>query len=386
MRDFVSRRVAAVPPSGIRRFFDIVATMDDVISLGIGEPDFITPPPILQAGLRSIEAGETHYTSNSGTIELRSTVAEHLKRRYGVEYDARSEVLITVGVSEALYLALTAVLDSGDEVIVPTPCFVAYQPEVVFAGGTPVPLPTRVEDSFQVRAESVEALITPRTKALLIGYPNNPTGAVMTRQNLQALAQVAERHDLLVISDEIYDRLVYGDHQHVCFASLPGMLARTITLGGFSKDYAMTGWRIGYAAAPAAILAELRKVHQYTIMSAPTMAQAAARAAIEQGEEHVQAMVAEYDRRRRLIVAGLNELGLPTFEPLGAFYAFPSITASGLSDEAFAETLLQEERVAVIPGNAFGADGGFVRCSYATAYEKIETALERLRRFMQRHG
>jgi aminotransferase len=386
MRDFVSRRVAAVPPSGIRRFFDIVATMDDVISLGIGEPDFITPPPILQAGLRSIEAGETHYTSNSGTIELRTAVAEHLKRRYGVEYDARSEVLITVGVSEALYLALTAVLDPGDEVIVPTPCFVAYQPEVVFAGGTPVPLPTRVEDSFQVRAESVEHLITTRTKALLIGYPNNPTGAVMTRENLQALAQVAERHDLLVISDEIYDRLVYGDHRHICFASLPGMLARTITLGGFSKDYAMTGWRIGYAAAPAAVLAELRKVHQYTIMSAPTMAQAAAHAAIEEGEEHVQAMVAEYDRRRRLIVAGLNELGLPTFEPLGAFYAFPSITASGLSDEAFAETLLQEERVAVIPGNAFGADGGFVRCSYATAYEKIETALERLRRFMQRHG
>jgi aminotransferase len=386
MRDFVSRRVAAVPPSGIRRFFDIAATMDDVISLGIGEPDFVTPAPILQAGLHSIEAGETHYTSNSGTIELRSAIAEQLKQLYGVEYDARAEILISVGVSEALYLALTAVLDPGDEVIVPTPCFVAYQPEVVFAGGVPVPLETQVEDAFQVRAEAVERLITPRTKALLIGYPNNPTGAVMTRDNLLALSRVSEKHDLLVISDEIYDRLVYGDHRHVCFASLPGMFGRTITLGGFSKDYAMTGWRIGYAAAPAAILAELRKVHQYTIMSAPTMAQAAALAALEQGEEHLLAMVAEYDRRRRLIVDGLNELGLPTFEPLGAFYAFPSITASGLSDEAFAETLLQEERVAVIPGNAFGADGGFVRCSYATAYEKIETALERLRRFMERHG
>lgn len=386
MRDFVSRRVAAVPPSGIRRFFDIVATMDDVISLGIGEPDFVTPPPILQAGLRSIERGETHYTSNSGTIELRTAVAEHLRRRYGVDYDARSEVLITVGVSEALYLALTAVLDPGDEVIVPTPCFVAYQPEVTFAGGTPVPLTTRVEDAFQVRAEAFEKLITPRTKVLLIGYPNNPTGAVMSRAHLEALAQVAERHDLLVISDEIYDRLVYGEHQHVCFASLPGMLPRTITLGGFSKDYAMTGWRIGYAAAPAPVLAELRKVHQYTIMSAPTMAQAAALRALQDGEEHVQAMVAEYDRRRRLIVGGLNELGLPTFEPLGAFYAFPSIAASGLSDEDFAERLLQEERVAVIPGNAFGADGAFVRCSYATAYEKIEEALERIRRFMQRHG
>jgi len=386
MRDFVSRRVAAVPPSGIRRFFDIAATMDDVISLGIGEPDFVTPEPILRAGVESIERGETHYTSNSGTIELRTAIAEHLQRLYGIAYDARSEILVTVGVSEALYLALTAVLDPGDEVVVPTPCFVAYQPEVVFAGGTPVPLPTRVEDAFQVRAEALEARITPRTKALLIGYPNNPTGAVMSRENLMALAQVAERHDLLVISDEIYDRLVYGGHRHVCFATLPGMQPRTITLGGFSKDYAMTGWRIGYAAAPAPVLAELRKVHQYTIMSAPTMAQAAALRALQDGEEHLRAMVAEYDRRRRLIVDGLNRLGLPTFEPLGAFYAFPSIAASGLTDEVFAERLLQEERVAVIPGNAFGADGGFVRCSYATAYEKIEEALERMRRFMERHG
>ncbi|HSR48606.1 MAG TPA: aminotransferase class I/II-fold pyridoxal phosphate-dependent enzyme [Anaerolineales bacterium] len=386
MRDFVARRVAAVPPSGIRRFFDIAATMDDVISLGIGEPDFVTPAPILEAGIASLRQGDTHYTSNSGTIELRQAVAEHLQARYGVAYDARSEVLITVGVSEALYLALTAVLDPGDEVIVPTPCFVAYQPEVIFAGGVPVPLATQVEDAFQVRAEAVEALITPRTKGLLIGYPNNPTGAVMSRQNLQALAQVAERHDLLVISDEIYDRLVYGGHQHVCFASLPGMQPRTITLGGFSKDYAMTGWRIGYAAAPAPVLAELRKVHQYTIMSAPTTAQAAARHALLEGEEHVAAMVAEYDRRRRLIVGGLNELGLPTFEPLGAFYAFPSIAASGLDDETFAERLLQEERVAVVPGNAFGADGAFVRCSYATSYDKLEEALERMRRFMQRHG
>jgi aminotransferase len=386
MRDFVARRVAAVPPSGIRRFFDIAATMDDVISLGIGEPDFVTPAPILQAGIRSMERGETHYTSNSGTIELRQDLAEHLQRLYGVAYDALSEVLITVGVSEALYLALTAALDPGDEVIVPTPCFVAYQPGVVFAGGTPVPLETSVEDRFQVSAQALEQLITPKTKALLIGYPNNPTGAVMTRERLQALAGIAEAHDLLVISDEIYDRLVYGGHQHVCFASLPNMRSRTITLGGFSKDYAMTGWRIGYAAAPAELLAAMRKVHQYTIMSAPTMAQAAAREALTNGEEHLQAMVAEYDRRRRLIVSGLNELGLPTFEPLGAFYAFPSIRASGLSDEVFAEQLLQEERVAVVPGNAFGADGGFVRCSYATAYEKIEEALERIHRFMQRHG
>ncbi len=386
MRDFVARRIAAVPPSGIRRFFDIAASMQDVISLGIGEPDFTTPEPILRAGVRSLEQGETHYTSNSGILELRQAIAAHLLRLYGVTYEPRSEVLVTVGVSEALHLALAAVLDPGDEVIVPTPCFVAYQPEVVFAGGTPVPLPTRLEDSFQVEAEAVLERLTPRTKALLIGYPNNPTGAVMSRPRLQALAELAAKHDLLVISDEIYDRLVYGGHQHVCFASLPGMRERTVTLGGFSKAYAMTGWRIGYVAAPAALLAEMRKIHQYTIMSAPTTAQVAAIVALAHGEEYVLAMTAEYDRRRRLIVSGLNELGLPTFEPLGAFYAYPSVAATGMDDEAFAESLLQEERVAVIPGNAFGGDGHYVRCSYATPYEQIEAALERLRRFMRRHG
>jgi aminotransferase len=386
MRDFVAHRIAAVPPSGIRRFFDIAATMDDVISLGIGEPDFVTPKEILDAGIRSLEKGETHYTSNSGILELRQAIAENLERLYGVSYEPRSEVLVTVGVSEALYLALTAALDPGDEVIVPTPCFVAYQPEVIFAGGVPIPLRTALEDEFQARAPAVEALLTPRTKALLLGYPNNPTGAVMSRPNLLALADLAERHDLLVISDEIYDRLVYADHQHVCFASLPRMRERTITLGGFSKDYAMTGWRIGYAAAPAPLLAEMRKIHQYTIMSSPTTAQVAAVQAIQTGEEHVRSMVAEYDRRRRLIVAGLNELGLPTFEPRGAFYAFPAISATGMDDETFAERLLQEERVAVVPGSAFGADGNHVRCSYATAYERIEEALERIRRFMGRHG
>lgn len=386
MRDFVAKRVAAVPPSGIRRFFDIAATMDDVISLGIGEPDFVTPPEILEAGIRSLQSGHTHYTSNSGTQELRQAVADNLQRLYGVSYEPRSEVLITVGVSEALYLTLTAVLDPGDEVIVPTPSFVAYQPEVLLAGGVPVPLPTQLEDDFQVRPEAFERLITPRTKAVLLGYPSNPTGAVMSRQNLLALAAIVERHDLLVISDEIYDRLVYGGHQHVCFASLPGMQARTVTLGGFSKDYAMTGWRIGYAATPAPLLAELRKVHQYTIMSASTMSQDAALEALLHGEAHVERMRSEYDRRRRLIVSGLNELGMPTFEPLGAFYAFPSIAATGMSDAVFAERLLTEERVAVVPGSAFGADDGFVRCSYATSYEKIEQALERLRRFMQRYG
>jgi aminotransferase len=386
MRDFVARRVAQVAPSGIRRFFDIAATMDDVISLGIGEPDFVTPQPILEAGIRSLRDGDTHYTSNSGIYELRQALSTHLETLYQVKYNADDEILVTVGVSEALYLALTAVLDPGDEVIVPTPCFVSYQPEVSFAGGVPVSLKTRVEDDFQVDAKAVEALITPKTKALLIGYPNNPTGAVMTRQKLEAIAAVAEKHDLLVISDEIYDRLVYGGHKHVCFASLPNMHARTITLGGFSKDYAMTGWRIGYAAAPVPLLAAMRKIHQYTIMSAPTTAQVAAIEALRSANSFVEEMVAEYDRRRRLIVDGLNELGLTTFEPKGAFYAFPNISASGLDDENFAESLLQEEKVAVVPGNAFGADGLHVRCSYATAYEKIEDALERMHRFMQRHG
>jgi len=385
MRDFVAKHIASVPASGIRRFFDIAATMDDVISLGIGEPDFITPEPILNAGILSLERGETQYTSNSGVQELREALAVHLASRYNVSYDPDTEILVTVGVSEALYLALAAVIDPGDEVIVPTPCFVSYHPEVVFAGGTPVTLQARPEDDFQVRAADIESLISPKTKALLIGYPNNPTGAVMSRGRLQEIGDLAKKHDLLVISDEIYDRLVY-DHEHVCFASLDDTRDRTITLGGFSKNYAMTGWRVGYAAAPEPILSAMRKIHQYTIMSAPTTSQMAALEAIRNGEEHVLQMVAEYDRRRRLIVHGLNELGLRTFEPKGAFYAFPNIEASGMDDETFAERLLEEERVAVVPGNAFGADGNFVRCSYATAYEKIEEALERMMRFMERHG
>lgn len=360
--------------------------MKDVISLGIGEPDFVTPEPILNAGIASLQRGETGYTSNAGLRELREALSAHLERLYGVSYDPEEELLITVGVSEALYLALTALIDPGDEVIVPQPCFVAYPAEVTFAGGVPVAVPTRVEEDFQVSAEAIAARITPRTKALLIGYPNNPTGAVMSRERLMAIAALAEQHDLVVISDEIYDRLVYGV-EHVCFASLPGMKARTVLLGGFSKDYAMTGWRIGYMAAPKEILAAARKVHQYTIMSAPTTGQHAALAALQVGEEHVQRMVAEYDRRRRLIVSGLNALGLDCFEPRGAFYAFPSIAKTGMSDHEFAERLLTEERVAVVPGSSFGVGGeGFVRMCYATAYEKIEEALERIARFMQRHG
>ncbi|MBM4422956.1 MAG: aminotransferase class I/II-fold pyridoxal phosphate-dependent enzyme [Chloroflexi bacterium] len=385
MRKFVSQRVDSVPPSGIRRFFDIAATMKNVISLGIGEPDFVTPERILNAGVASLQRGETQYTSNSGVLQLRQSIAAHLAKLYGVTYDPE-ELLITVGVSEALYLALTAVLDPGDEVIVPQPCFVAYTPEVTFAGGNPVTIGTSVENDFQVTASEIEAAITPKTKALLIGYPNNPTGAVVTRERLIEIAQVAETYDLLVISDEIYDRLVYG-FEHVCFASLPKMRERTITLGGFSKDYAMTGWRIGYAGGPAEIIGAMRKIHQYTIMSAPTTAQMAALEAVSTGEEYVQQMVGEYNRRRQLIVGGLNTLGLDCFEPRGAFYAFPSVARSGMGDNEFAERLLQEEQVAVVPGHAFGESGkGFVRMCYATAHEKIEEALNRMERFMRRHG
>ena len=394
MRDYISAKVNSIPPSGIRRFFDIAATMHDVISLGIGEPDFVTPDNITGAGISSMQRGDTHYTSNSGTVELRRALSGYLQQRNKIEYDPEAELLITVGVSEALYLAMTAILDPGDEVIVQQPCFVAYTAEVILAGGVPVPIATRVENNFQVTKEEIEAKITPRTKAILIGYPNNPTGAVMSRERLIDIAKIAEQHDLIVVSDEIYDRLVYAPMNdgsakptHTCFPTLPNMRARTILLGGFSKSHAMTGWRIGYSAAPKEITAAMRKVHQYTIMSAPTMAQAAAVEAIEHGEKHVERMRQEYDRRRKLIVSGFNRIGLKTFEPQGAFYAFPSIKLSGMTDEEFAENLLNEERVAVVPGNAFGAGGeGFVRASYATAYEKIEEALRRMEKFMQRHG
>ena len=386
MRNVISSKVANIPPSGIRRFFDIAATMKGVISLGIGEPDFVTPPQVVRAGMDSLNRGETHYTSNAGTIELRRALTDYLRRLYGVEYDLETELLITVGVSEALYLALTAILDPGDEVIVPQPCFVAYTPGVIFNGGVPVTINTRVEDGFQVTGAQIKAKITPRTKAILIGYPNNPTGAVLQRETMLEIADVAERHDLVVISDEIYDRLVYGIH-HTCFASLPGMQSRTILLGGFSKSHAMTGWRIGYVAAPEELVTAMGKVHQYTIMSTPTTAQAAALAALTSAEDDVERMRLEYDRRRRLIVSGLNEIGLKCFEPQGAFYAFPSVEISGMNDHEFANALLEEEHVACVPGQAFGeASGRYVRMSYATAYEKIELALERMRRFVRRHG
>ena len=383
----LSKRVIGLKPSGIRKFFDIAATMKNVISLGVGEPDFTTPRPILQAGMRSLRAGQTHYTSNAGKFELRQAVADHLRSLYAVRYDPEYEIIITVGVSEALYLAMNALLDPGDEVIIPTPCFVSYQAEVFLAGGVPVEIPSCPEDNFQLDPEMIRRAITPRTKLIFIGYPNNPTGAVASRQVLAEVAKIAEEHDLLIVSDEIYDRLVYN-HQHVCVPALDeATRRRTILLGGFSKDYAMTGWRIGYACGPSDIIKGMVRIHQYTIMSAPTTAQDAALIALAEGEKHVQKMLAEYGRRRRLIVDGFNRLGLTTFEPHGAFYAFPNVSASGMDEETFAETLLREEHVAVVPGSAFGPGGeGFVRCCYATAYEQIEMALQRMERFMNRHG
>ena len=327
---YLARHVVGLKPSSIRKFFDIVATMKDVISLGIGEPDFVTPEPIIQAGIRALHAGETHYTSNAGLLELRQAITEHIRKTYAVEYDPKSEVIITVGVSEALYLAMTALLNPGEEVIIPTPCFVSYQAEVILAGGVPLEIPTYVEDGFQVKPERLESAITPRTKAILLGYPNNPTGAVCTREVLMEIARIAEKHDLVVISDEVYDQLVYGI-KHTCFPSLPGMQARTVLLGGFSKDYAMTGWRAGYACGPADIIQGLVRIHQYTIMSAPTMSQMAALEAMRHGQKYVEEMRAEYDRRRKLIVGGLNQLGLPTFEPHGAFYAFPNVAVTGMT-------------------------------------------------------
>jgi aminotransferase len=383
----LAARVNAVPPSGIRRFFDILATMDDVISLGVGEPDFDTPERIVAAGVRSLHNGRTHYTSNYGTIELRRALAEHLERRYGVAYDPATELLITVGASEAVDLALRATCDPGDEVVLHEPSYVAYVPAVVFAGGVVRHVATRLEDDFALDPAAVEAAITPRTKALFLGYPCNPTGAVLPDDVQEAIADIARRHDLLVYSDEIYDRLAYGTYRHRPFSALPGMRDRTILMGGFSKAYAMTGWRVGWLAAPGAILEGIVKVHQYGIMSAGTTAQDAALEALLNGEADVERMVAEYDRRRRLVVDGLNAIGLRTFEPRGAFYAFPEVTpATGLSSEDFAQGLLQEERVAVVPGSAFGPSGeGHVRACYATSYEQLEEALARIGRFVDRN-
>ena len=380
----IAARVQAVPASGIRRFFDIIASMDEVISLGVGEPDFVTPWPIREAAIRAIEQGRTHYTSNFGLRELREAIAAALERRYGLAYDPEAELLITTGVSEGLDLAARAIINEGDEVIVPDPSYAAHAPAVVLAGGSPVSVATTAADGFALDPAAVAAAITPRTRALLLGYPANPTGAVPPRETLLPIARLAVDRDLLVISDEIYDRLVYGGAEHTAVAALPGMRGRTITLGGFSKSHAMTGWRVGWAAAPPDLFAGMLKIHQYAMMSAPTVAQWAALEAVRTGEEYVASMREEYDRRRRLMWRGFNQLGLSCAEPRGAFYAFPSIAGSGYDDDTFAEQLLLQEQVAVVPGTAFGAAGrGHVRACYATSYDEIEAALERIGRFLR---
>ncbi|TET37070.1 MAG: aminotransferase class I/II-fold pyridoxal phosphate-dependent enzyme [Dehalococcoidia bacterium] len=384
-RDLISKRVRDISPSGIRKFFDLLASMEDVISLGVGEPDFVTPWNIREAGIYSLEKGYTTYTSNYGLLELREELAHYLKARYGLDYDPQSELLITVGVSEGVDLAMRAILDPGDEILVHDPGYVSYMPCTILAGGIFVPVPTTIEDDFKVKAKDIERRITPRTKAILLGYPNNPTGAVMDREELVKIAEVAQRHNLLVISDEVYDRLVYGV-EHTSLPSLPGMKERTILLSGFSKAYAMTGWRIGYAAAGEEIIEAMVKIHQYTMLCAPIMGQMAAIEALKTGGTQVEEMVAEYDKRRRIMVQGLNDIGLTCFEPRGAFYTFPSIKSTGLSSEDFAERLLLEDKVAVVPGSTFGQCGeGHVRCCYATSLAEIEEALERMGRFVKRH-
>ncbi len=380
----LSPAVNAIAPSGIRKFFDIAAKMQDVISLGVGEPDFVTPWTIRESCVYGLERGYTSYTANRGMKELRDEIAAHYKRRFNFAADADKEILVTVGVSEALDIALRAVLSPGDEVLIPEPCYVSYAACTTLAGGVAVPVAAKIENEFRVTAAELEAHVTDKTKVLLIGYPNNPTGAIMTREDLLAVADFAEKHDLIVISDEIYGDLTY-EGEPVCFAALPKMKERTILLNGFSKAYAMTGWRVGYAIANETISAAMTKIHQYTMLCAPITAQMAAVEALRRGEKYKDKMVAEYDRRRRLIYDGFNKMGLNCFEPKGAFYIFPSIKETGLDDNTFAEEILTAEHVALVPGSAFGESGkGHVRCSYATSTDKISEALNRIENFLRK--
>ncbi|MBE7026278.1 MAG: aminotransferase class I/II-fold pyridoxal phosphate-dependent enzyme [Ruminococcaceae bacterium] len=386
MKDVLSPVVTNMPPSGIRKFFDIVNEMKGAISLGVGEPDFITPAHIREAGITSLENGHTYYTSNAGIVELRDEIAKYLKRRFDLSYDYKSEVLVSVGGSEAIDLALRALVSPGDEVLIPEPSFVCYKPDAQLAGGVPVPLETYEEDNFALRADVLKAAITDKTKALILPYPNNPTGGIMTREQLYEIAKVLEGTNIVVISDEIYAELTYGDNKHFSIAQIPSMHERTVIVSGFSKAYAMTGWRLGYACGNKDLIAAMTKIHQYAIMSAPTTSQYAAIEALRNGDEDIERMKKEYNRRRRFIVDGFRKMGLSCFEPLGAFYVFPCIKSTGFGSEEFCEKLLQEEKIAVVPGNAFGESGeGFVRCSYAYSVENIKEALERIERFVKRH-
>ncbi len=385
----LTNRVTSVPPSGIRRFFEIASTMEEVITLGIGEPDFVSPTRIIEAAKRSMDQGLTGYTSNAGIGELRDAISYELERLYGVRYDAGLEILVTVGVSEAVQLAMLALLEPGDEILIPEPCFVSYGPTAIFAGADVVYVPTSVETDFQVTASDIEARLTPRSKMLFLSYPSNPTGAVLRRETLEEIAELVIERDLIVLSDEIYDRLIYGEafeSGHTCLASIDGMKERTILLGGFSKAYAMTGWRVGYVCAPNSVYEAMYKLHQYIIMSAPTASQYGAVAALQDCQADVERMRTAYDERRRTIVDGFRDAGLPTFEPEGAFYCFPDIRSTGLSSEEFAQKLLEEEHVAVVPGDAFGPSGaGYVRCSYANSLQNIQEAVTRIGRFSRKY-
>ena len=381
-RSFVSEHIRTLPKSGIRVFFELVNTMDDVVSLGVGEPDFVTPWTIRESGIYSIEKGHTSYTSNLGMPKLRAAICDYVAKNYDCQYKPENQCIVTVGVSEALDIAMRAILDPGDEVIYSEPCFVSYPAEIVMAHGVPVPVSTKKADAFALDPEEVRKKITPKTKAILINFPCNPTGAVMPKEKLEALASLAVEHDLLVITDEIYSELVY-DGPHCSIAALPGMADRTIFLHGFSKAFAMTGWRIGYACGPADIIEAMMKIHQYAIMCAPTVAQEAALEALQNGEKSARSMRDSYRERRDVFVSGLNRIGLACLLPHGAFYAFPEIRSTGLDSMTFANELLLKQKVAVVPGGAFGPGGeGFVRCSYASSLEELETALERMERFL----
>ncbi len=384
MRDFICDKIKKIKPSGIRRLFDIANEIPDVISLGVGEPDFDTPWHIREEGIYSLHKGRTFYTSNSGLIELREEIARFMKRKYGLSYDPKHEIVLTVGGSEAIDIALRAILNPGDEVIYPEPCFVSYEPCVLLSDGVPVPIELTAETEFRLQPEQLEAAITPKTKALLISYPNNPTGAIMEREDLEKLVPIIIKHDLLVISDEIYSELSYRD-RHVSIASLPGMLERTIVINGFSKSYAMTGWRLGFACGPAGIIEYMLKVHQFGIMSAPTMSQYAAISALKNGDRDICTMAESYNQRRRFLMEAFREMGLPCFEPFGAFYVFPDISEFGMGSEEFCTKLLEGENVAGVPGSAFGACGDkYVRISYAYSIEELKEAMARIARFIER--
>jgi len=385
-RPLTNAKVARIPASGIRRFFDLIAGVEGAISLGVGEPDFVTPERFREAAIRSIKEGKTKYTSNYGIRPLREAISEHTAKLRGVRYDVEREIMVTVGVSEAVDLAMRATLNEGDEVILADPSYVAYVPGIVLAGGVPVAVPTSEENAFRLLPDDVAAAITPRTRAILLGFPNNPTGAVLEREDVEGIARLAAEHDLLVYADEIYDRLVYGT-EHQSILSQPDMKERTIYLAGFSKSYAMTGWRVGYACAPAEIIEQMMKIHQYTVMCVPTAAQYAALEALRTGEPEVQRMVGEYDKRRQYMWRRFNDMGLHCFEPRGAFYCFPNITSTGLSDDEFCEQLLKQERVVVVPGNAFGERGrGHVRACYASSMEQIVDACDRIERFVKQRS